>query len=196
MLSPECIQKLKEHIGLTAINHNEEIMKEKTLKDAHIYCILNNMSAQQFGPLLEKYIIQKFEFKKNKAEDCIGDCCKKSMNYEVKVSMGGAKHNKFNYVQIRPSHKCDIYILTAYHLSLNNVESGGDLYIFKIPKEDMMNILISYGGYAHRTKKENGEITIESLYDITSMKEYAIRPQVNDACWKELMKFSVKEEDI
>jgi hypothetical protein len=39
-------------------------------------------------------------------------------NSEVKVSLGGATHSKFNFVQIRPSHDCDTYILTAYHLYL------------------------------------------------------------------------------
>lgn len=194
--SSERIKKLREHIESVSINHEQEIMKEKTLKNAHTYCVLNNVSAQQFGPLLEKFIIQKFKYNKNKSEECNGDCNKNNVNYEVKVSMGGAKHSKFNYVQIRPSHTCDMYILTAYHLSLENIESEGHLYVFKVPKNDMLNILVLYGGYAHRTKKENGAITMETLQDPTSMKEYAIRPVINDACWKELMKFVIEEEDI
>lgn len=194
--SSERIQKLKNHIVSANIDHEEEILKEKCLKDAHIYCVINNLSAQQFGPLLEKYIRTRFDYAKNNAKDCNGDCSKENKNYEIKVSMGGAKHKKFNYVQIRPSHKCDMYLLTAYHVSLDNVESEGKLYIFKIPKADMLNILVSHGGYAHRTKLENGKITIESLQDVTNMKEYAIRPKMKDECWKELLKFEITEEKI
>lgn len=194
--SSERIQKLKDHIECANINHEDEILKEKCLKDAHIYCILNNLSAQQFGPLLEKFIRKRFKYEKNNAKDCNGDCCKENTNYEIKVSMGGVKHKKFNYVQIRPSHKCDMYILTAYHLSVDNVDTEGKLYIFKIPKVDMLNLLVLHGGYAHRTKSENGSITIESLQDVTNMKEYAIRPNVNDDCWKELLKFEITEDDF
>jgi len=194
--SSERIKKLREHIESVSINHEQKIMEEKTLKNAHTYCILNNLSAQQFGPLLEKFIIKKFKYDKNKSQECNGDCKKNNVNYELKVSMGGAKHSKFNYVQIRPSHICDMYILTAYHLSLENIELEGNLYVFKVPKNDMLNILVSHGSYAHRTKKENGAITLESLQDPTSMKEYAIRPVFNDACWKELMKYVIEEEDI
>ena len=62
--SSERIQKLKNHIVSVNKDHEEEILKEKCLKDAHIYCVINNLSAQQFGPLLEKYIRTRFEYTK------------------------------------------------------------------------------------------------------------------------------------
>jgi len=104
--------------------------------------------------------------------------------------------NKFNFVQIRPSHDCETYILTAYNLSSENVESEGELYIFKVPKEDIKKIVVSFGGYAHGTIKEHGKITIESLNDEKSTKEYALRPTINDACWKALMPFRVPESGL
>jgi hypothetical protein len=196
MDKPERVKRLKEHLALSKVKHEEEIMKLTTLKDAHIYCVLYDVSAQQYGPLLESFIRTKFKFEKNKAEDCTGDCSKDGRNSEVKVSLGGATHTKFNFVQIRPSHDCESYILTAYHLSEENVDSEGELYIFNIPKKDIKTIILSYGGYAHGTIKEHGAITVESLNDEKSTKEYALRPKINDNCWKALLPFRILEKDL
>jgi hypothetical protein len=192
----ERVKKLKEYLTFSKMNHKNQIMKLATLKDAHVYCVIHNLSAQQYGPLLERFIYIKFNYNKNKAKDCIGDCSKNEENFEVKVTLGGATHTKFNFVQIRPSHVCETYILTAYNLSSDNVESEGELYIFKITKQALKKIIASFGGYAHGTIKEHGKITIESLNDENSTKEYALRPTINDACWKALMSFKVSESDL
>jgi len=192
----ERVKRLREHLTISKVNHEEQILKLATLKEAHTYCVIHGISAQQFGPLLEKFIRTKFNYIKNKAENCTGDCSKDGKNSEVKVSLGGATHAKFNFVQIRPSHDCEIYILTAYNLSYDNVESEGELFIFKVPKDDIKKIIVSFGGYAHGTIKEHGKITIESLNDKESKKEYALRPTINDACWKALMPFKVLESEL
>ncbi len=192
----ERVKRLKEHLTLSKVNHEDQVMKLATLKDAHTYCVIHGVSAQQYGPLLERFIRTKFNYIKNKAEDCTGDCSKDGKNSEVKVSLGGATHTKFNFVQIRPSHDCETYILTAYNLSSDNVESEGELYIFKVPKEEIKKIVVSFGGYAHGTIKEHGKITIESLNDKKSTKEYALRPTINDACWKALMPFKIPESGL
>jgi hypothetical protein len=196
MDTAERVKRLREHLTLSMVNHEDQVMKLDTLKEAHTYCVLYDVSAQQYGPLLEKFIRIKFNYIKNKAEDCTGDCSKDGKNSEVKVSLGGATHTKFNFVQIRPSHDCETYILTAYHLSSENVESEGELYIFKVPKEDIKKIIVSFGGYAHGTIKEHGKITIESINDEKSTKEYALRPTINDACWEALMPFNVSESGL
>jgi hypothetical protein len=192
----ERIQRLKNHLALYNINHEKQVMKLPSLKEANIYCVIHGVSSHQYGPLLEKYIRTKFNYIKNKAEDCTGDCSKDGKNSEVKVSLGGATHSKFNFVQIRPSHDCDAYILTAYHLSSENVEAEGELYVFKIPKEDIKKIVVSYGGYAHGTIKKHGLITIESLNDENNIKEYAIRPTINSECWKALMLHRIMETSL
>ncbi len=192
----ERVNRLKEHLVLSKIKHEDNIMKLTTLKEAHVYCVINRLSEQQYGPLLERFIRTKFNYFKNKAESCTGDCFKNGKNSEVKVSLGGAFHTKFNFVQIRPSHDCDIYIFTSYHLSPENVESEGELYIFKVPKEDIKKLVVSFGGYAHGTIKEHGIITIDSLNDVNNVKEYAIRPIINDNCWNALMPFRVPESDL
>lgn len=185
------VKRLQEHLALSKIKHEEELLKLPTLKDAHVYCVIHGVSAQQYGPFLERYIRTKFQYVKNRAEDCTGDCSKDGKNSEVKVSLGGATHTKFNFVQIRPSHDCDTYILTAYYLSFDNVENEGELYIFVVPKADMQKLVVTYGAYAHGTLKEHGPIRAESLD-----KEYALRPTLNDRCWKELLRFRVAETDL
>lgn len=186
-INMDYIQKLKEHFKQSIINHEQELLKEPCLKNAHVYCVINNISSQQYGPLIEKYICVNYKFIKNGASNCNGDCSKDNMNVEIKVSLGGSKHNKFNWVQLRISHDIQYYILTAYHLTTENIENGGELYIFNIPKDEMILLVIKYGGYAHGTKKEYGPITVDNLN-----KEYALRPSYGDACWKDIIRFRVQ----
>jgi len=195
-INPEDIRKLEEHLAHSTMNHDKEIMKKKTIKGAHLYCVVNNVSAQQYGPLLEKYIRILKGFVKNTASQCNGDCSKDDKNAEVKVSLGGAEHKKFNWVQLRVSHDVQYYILTAYHLTSKNVETGGELYVFRVQKEDMLPLIANYGGYAHGTNKEHGAITIADLKDEKNKKEYAMRPSYGDKCWLDLMKFRVSEEAL
>lgn len=192
----ERVKRLLEHLTISKINHEDEVMKRDTIKDAIVYCIINGLSAQKYGPLIEKFIQIKYNYIKNKAEDCTGDCSKDGNNSEIKVSIGGANHTKFNFVQIRPSHDCGTYILIAYHLSIENVELEGELYVFHVPKSEIKKIVATFGGYAHGTNKEHGEITMESLDDATSMKEYAIRPMINSPCWNALMMFRISESSL
>ena len=63
--------------------------------------------------------------------------------------------------------------------------------MFKVSKEDLKQIILEYGSYAHGTIKKNGKITIESLNDETNLNEYAIRPLYGDECWNSLMKFRI-----
>ena len=192
-LNKHRIQLLKEHLLQTTIKHETEIMKESNLKNAHIYCILNSVSAQQYGPLLEKYIRIKNNFNKNIASACNGDCSKDEKNFEIKASIGGAKHNKFNWVQLRISHDIHYYILTAYNLTSKNVENQGELYVFTVPKCDMLNLISTYGGYAHGTIKEHGPITISNIQEENNKKEYALRSIIGDKCWIDIMKYRIDE---
>lgn len=190
------VNKLKEHLAYSTVKHETRIMQLSTLKDAHVYCVLYGVSAQQYGPLLERFIRTKYNYIKNNAKECTGDCSKNGMNSEVKVSVGGATHSKFNFVQIRPTHDCDNYILTAYHLCNDNVDDEGELYIFKISKDAIKNLIVSYGGYAHGTIKEHGVITSESIDDSNVIKEYALRTSINDECWKAMLPFKISESEL
>ena len=195
-ISEERIQKLKTHLSLSTITHDNEILKESTIKNANLYCVINNISSQQYGLLIETYIRVKHNFIKNSATQCNGDCKKDDKNAEIKASLGGITHTKFNWVQLRVSHDIQYYILTAYYLTDKNVDSGGELYIFNVPKIDMLQLILKYGGYAHGTNKQHGIITIEDLKNEKNMKEYAIRPTFGNKCWMDILKFRVDETSL
>jgi hypothetical protein len=184
--------KLTYILDSSEINHKIEIMKEASLKDAHIYSKIHNLSGQVSGPLIENYIKNKYNMIKNNASSCSGDLLCNEINFEIKVSTGGKENNKFNYVQLRINHTCE-YILTAYYLSYENVHNNGELFIFRLNKENIKRLILKYGGYAHGTVHKLGEITKEDLDDETNDKEYAIRPKYGDKCWNELLQFRIDE---
>jgi len=188
-------KKLEDILIKNKMNYKNEIIKEKTLKDAHIYCKINFLSGQLSGPLIEYYIITQNNMKKNNASDCNGDVLYDNNNIEIKISLGGKNNNKFNYVQLRMNHECS-YILTAYYIDETNIKNLGELFIFKLIKEELIDLIKKYGNYAHGTKKKLGEITIDNLKDITNNKEYSIRPKVGDDCWKTLLQFRINEISI
>jgi hypothetical protein len=78
----------------------------------------------------------------------------------------------------------------------DNVADEGDLYIFKISKTDIKKLIVSHGGYAHGTIKEHGTITSESIEVEHVIKEYALRPSINDECWKALLPFRISESEL
>lgn len=188
-------RRLKRILDLSKINHKSQILSQQTLKDAHIYCKLHSLSGQLTGPLIETYIRDKYQMKKNNAASCNGDVYHNNRNIEIKVSIGGQINNKFNYVQIRMDHDCD-YLFTAYYLDYSNVEELGELYIFKMKKEDIQDVVLNHGGYAHGTVKKLGEITLEDLLDCNNKKEYCLRPKYGDKCWKSLLRFRIDESFI
>lgn len=190
------VNRLTTHLQSIGQNHNACIMDCINFKHAHVYCVLNNITSQKFGPLLESYMIQKFGYTKCSASECTGDCTKNEENIEVKASLGGSLHRKFNYVQLRPSHDITHYLLTAYHLNFENVGREGDFFVFKVPKDEMKILIANYGGYAHGTIKEYGVITEESLNDPNNKKEYAIRPTFSDPCWQYLLRFKIQEDQL
>ena len=167
-------------------------MNLPTLKEAHIYCKFNNMSGQFTGPVLEKYIEKKYNMTKNNASSCNGDLKCNDLDVEIKASNGGKENNKFNFVQLRMNHNCE-YILTAYYIDYTNLENLGELYIFKLKKENIKQLIKKYGGYAHGTIGELGKITMDDLNDKGNQKEYALRPKYGDKCWNEMLQFRVDE---
>ena len=129
---------------------------------------------------------------KNNASSCNGDLMCNETNIEVKASNGGKGNKKFNFVQLRMNHTCE-YILTAYYIDYTNLDKLGELYIFRMNKENIKSLIVKYGGYAHGTIEKLGKITMEDLNYINNQKEYAIRPKYGDECWNELLNFRVDE---
>lgn len=188
------VRLLKEHLLQAKKNHLEEVLNRQTLKDAHVYCVVNKLSAQQFGPLLEQFIRVRFGYEKVGAKKCSGDVSKNNKTSEIKVSLGGKKGDQFNYVQIRPSHDCDDYILTAYSLTMDNVDTKGEVFIFRVPSAQMKVGLAEHGSLAHGTIGKHGKITQQNV--CKAKTEYAIRPKVGDRCWQWLLDFRVQESDL
>ena len=173
-------------------DHLSAIMNQPTLKDAHIYCKIHNFSGQFSGPSIEKYIEKKYNMTKISASECNGDLRCNDTNIEIKVSNGGKENNKFNYVQLRMNHNC-IYIFTAYYIHESNLDQLGELFIFKLDKDNIKEIVAKHGGYAHGTVGELGKITLENLNSENNQKEYALRPKYGDNCWKDLLQFRIDE---
>jgi hypothetical protein len=188
-------QRLLECLSLKHIDHRLEILKEASLKDAHIYCKVNHLPGQISGTLIETYIQMKFAMTKNKATACSGDLSLDSQNIEVKISLGGVSHDKFNYVQLRLNHDIDYYLLTAYYLSLENVGICGELFVFKVNKEDIKAFILKYGSYAHGSLKNFGKITIDQLNETLNDREYCMRPRYNSRVWHDLLKHRTREFD-
>jgi hypothetical protein len=185
--------KLRNILNLSKCNHKKEIIKQSSnLKDAHIYCKVNQLSGQISGPLIEYYIKNKYNMIKNNSSLCIGDVKYKNKNIEIKISTGGKENDKFNYVQLRINHDCE-YILTAYYISDENLKKSGELFIFRLNKIYMKNIILKYGSYAHGTIKKLGSITNKDLNNPKNDKEYAIRPKYGDSCWCELLKYRIDD---
>lgn len=173
----------------------DEILKKKTLKEAHIYCKINKLSGQISGNLIEKYIENKFNMKHNKCSDKLGDACKGSKNFEIKISNGGKTHSEFNFVQIRLNHNCD-YLFSAYYICKENLEFLGELFIFKLDKKAIQHLILKHGKYAHGTIDILGKITKDDISNNLNNKEYALRPKYGDKCWNDLLKYRISEDKI
>lgn len=191
-------KKLKLILDSSKVNHKEEILKRETLKDAHIYCKLNNLSGQEAGPLIETYMKEKFNMEKNDPSACTGDMKISGLltnqpaneNVEIKISNGGKANNKFNYVQLRLNHDCD-YIFTAYYLDYTNLNQTGELFVFYLNKTIIKELIAKYGTYAHGTIKKLGKISKKDLDCNSNTKEYALRPKYGDKCWNDLLRFRI-----
>lgn len=186
---------LSDILTNVTINHKQEILNCKTLKEAHIYCKVNCLNGQTTGSLIESYIIGKSSnIRKINSSECKGDCIVDDLhNVEIKVSLGGNKHKNFNYVQIRLGHDIQYYLLTAYYISESNLDNEGELYTFCIDKASMKNILIEYGQYAHGTIKENGVICADNIRED---KEYALRVSYDSSLWKKLCEYKLTNSDL
>jgi hypothetical protein len=103
-----------------------------------------------------------------------GDGHKNGINYEIKISIH-AKKSKINFVQIRPDHNIDFYILIAYNMYENEII--GKAHVFKIPSTNLYNLIIKYGGYAHGTCIKLGKITNDNIKGRNF--EYALRCNPN-----------------
>jgi len=164
-------ENLKIKTSDTAINGVVEQMKNSGSLEEK--CILAREFINPQSTIMEQIIKRDLEIGK-KTNETSGDGSKDGKNYEIKFS-GHDKDSKFNWVQIRPHHNVDYYILIGYNLYEGPM---GTAYNFKIPAEDLYQLIIDYGGYAHGTNKELGAITKDNFAKGGNV-EYALRINPN-----------------
>jgi len=83
---------LRNILKESKIDHQKEVFKETNWKNAHIYCKIHRLTSQQFGPILQNFIIHMYGFVKKSAKLREGDCTKNNLNIEVKVSLGSKNY--------------------------------------------------------------------------------------------------------
>jgi len=196
-------RQILEYLNPPTMKDHERALRGKSIKKAHLYCVLQKLISQRYGVLLQNHIKTYYRWTSLKASDCAGDCRALSATVEIKVSMGSRfNKKKFNYVQIRVSHKIDFYFMTAFYLCMANWQQGGELYVFLVAKDDMLYLLSRFGTYAHGTVKKQGKITLEKLkaesiaIDPSQTCVYALRPNIGGECWEALMKYRVLVDDV
>ncbi len=154
-------------------------------------CILTRRYLDPQSAYIEN-IIKKDLLIESAIDKISGDGRKNGINYEIKCSVH-AKQSKLNFVQIRPDHNIDYYILCYYNMYIDEIGKG---YIFKVPSDNMYELIVKYGGYAHGTTTKLGKITNENLKGRSC--EYALRcnPNLNTRknkhIWNELLKYKVE----
>jgi len=167
----------------------EKINNEKTLTGK---CILSRRYLTPQSTDLET-ICKKDLGIGNALNATSGDGHKNGINYEIKASIHANK-SKLNFVQIRPDHNVNIYILIAYNMYEN--DKNGNAHIFKIPSHIVHELIVRFGGYAHGTCAVLGKITSDNIKDRNC--EYALRCDPNAKkgksfeLWNEFMKYEVE----
>ncbi len=154
-----------------------DVLTASTFEEACATCLLAGLSPQSFGHLLEKWIAQTFDYAKDKE----GDVNIHGRSVELKVSLGGKTRKRFNFVQLRLNRDID-FLLVAYHLSKENVQTLGETYLFYVPNKDMKHLLRTHGSLAHGKKAEMSG---------NSFQEKALRPVLGDAAWNALCAFQI-----
>jgi len=156
-------------------------------------CVLTRRYLTPQSTTIEKIIKTDLNMgdTKNKTS---GDATKGENNYEIKYS-GHSKKSIWNFVQIRPDHDVQFYLLLGYNLYDKSDKDIGKGYVFKVRAENMYNLIIDYGGYAHGTIEKLGKIT---KYNIKGRNcEYVLRCDPNSKKGKnkeifnELIKYEV-----
>ena len=185
------VQNMKQKSNIDMKKIIDKITSCELLTDI---CILGREYLSPQGTSMESIIKGHLNIGP-KIDETSGDGCKNNINYELKVSIHSI-NSKLNFVQIRPDHNVQYYILIGYNMYDPIDQNKGKGYIFKVPSDNMYDLIIKYGGYAHGTKKVLGDtITLENLKGRNC--EYALRCNPNSkkgkdyTLWNELLKYEV-----
>lgn len=170
------------------MRQNKEIQYIINEPDTLTKCILckHCLSSQKWSHVMEKHIKTLFGIEE-KVNEVSGDGTLNGLNVEIKVSLGDNKGG-FNFVQIRPDHFIDYYIFLVYDLYYGDL---GKIHWFLIEKNQMTDLLKSYGQYAHGTISKHGS-------DYNTRLEYALRCNKikQTKVWCEISKYETCIEEI
>lgn len=156
------------------------------------------LSSNQWSVMLEEHIRYRFNIAKKK-DNVSGDGnTSNNFNVEIKVSLG-TDNGQVHFVQIRPDHNVDYYILLVY-----NVHEGtiGRLHWLLCNAKELYSLLPEYGGYAHGTVERLGKISFDNIQGRNC--EYALRPNLlakshtkQRRLWDKMIEmFEVSEEEL
>ena len=164
----------------------DDILNAETFREAAIISKMF-LPSQSYGEILVKWLSKHYNFTKLNASEKKGDQrVFEKYNTEIKSSLcDDGKH--CNYVQLRLTHEISFYLLPTYDFV------GDEVYYFLLNKEEMIEMVKKYGGYAHGTKGEKGLIE-DNIFNPDI--EFAIRPTIGKDCWNDLLKYRITEEDI
>lgn len=178
---------------------NVQIMckEEKNILRKCILC-RSYLSSNQWAPIMEEHIMEIFGIRKKKNNTSGDGNTNKNFNIEIKVSLG-TDNGQVNFVQIRPDHDVDYYILLVYNL---HEEQLGKVHWFLCKSQELYHLIPEYGGYAHGTTEKLGKITLDNIHGRNC--EYCLRPNPKakettkpKLLWNRMVElFEVSEEDI
>lgn len=181
---------LRAKIKAPNLGLSEKLNKATTLTEKFLI-LRDAVNAQSAGKKVEAMIMKDLNIGPP-LDKTSGDGNKNNINYEMKFSLHD-KDGKFNFVQIRPDHKIDFYIVGGYNIWEGEI---GKAYICKVPSEELYKLIPEYGGYAHGTVEEYGEITCDNIKGRNC--EFALRPNPNGKegtkpkkLWNEIKKYEV-----
>lgn len=176
-----------EILSKNSKNIMKDIPKIPSLRNA---CILakHSLASPSHGTAVENWLIEYYDSKRILSSEKKGDL-KFHNQYNVEVKSSISKDGKkFNYVQLRPTHQIDFYLMPSYDMLNDN------LFIFFVHQSEMKKMILKYGSYAHGTKEEKGLIS-ENIdnQDV----EFAIRPKIQKGKqWSELIHYQVELDDL
>ena len=162
-------------------------------------CILCKkfLKATEWSSIIEKYLKNLFMISNTKERDEGDGITKNNKKVEIKVSLGDTK-GQFNFVQLRPDHKLDYYLIVCYNLY---ELKKGKIYFFLCEPTELYKLIPKYGGYAHGNTKILGNIKKNNIKNRNL--EYNLHPIVKNnknkqnQLWNEMIKkFLVNENQV
>jgi len=182
----EYVESLRQSLqqGTDKARLKYDVINETNSRNAFIVA-KSQLSPQQYGAALESHFKTKFGWG-GQTDNKSGDATTpKGSKIEIKVSVEDAKGG-FNYVQIRPNHSVDYYLLANYSISTDEV------ILLRCPKEEFISTVADHGQLAHGTKDADFEY-----------KEFAYRPKMHGKkgskgrkLWDAIATWRVSEKEL